>query len=223
MSQKFALYADLTAAENMDFYAGIYGMRAAESRRRKDELIQLAGIGPYLTRRAERLSGGWKQRLALVCALLRQPRLSVPGRPTRRHRSCRARDLWDLLFRLAADGITLFVTHITWMKPSACTRGLSLSFAAHGRGAPLDLKQLPGVTPRDETPRSVRRFGDHLKQLRAQPGVRWPRCSTAKLSTRWSMRESARGVRLQGLESSGCGDAGGRVRDAFSSDGNKAD
>src|SRR5438477_1780209 len=69
MSQKFSLYADLTAQENMDFYAGIYGLDPADAARRKEELVALTGLGPYLDRRAARLSGGWKQRLAMVCAL----------------------------------------------------------------------------------------------------------------------------------------------------------
>src|SRR4029453_3393876 len=63
MSQKFSLYADLTGGENMAFSAGIYGLPGAEARQRQQELVELTGLGPYLTRRSDRLSGGWKQRL----------------------------------------------------------------------------------------------------------------------------------------------------------------
>src|SRR5256714_317327 len=75
MSQKFSLYADLSVQENMDFYCGIYGLRNSAAKERERELVELTGLSPYLHRWSGKLSGGWKQRLALVCALLHRPQI----------------------------------------------------------------------------------------------------------------------------------------------------
>ena len=110
MSQKFSLYEDLTVAENLDFYGGIYGVPAKKLVKRKQEILEMAGLLGREKELTSNLSVGWKRRLALGCAIIHEPRMVFLDEPTAGVDPISRRQFWDLLYLMAEEGTTLFVT-----------------------------------------------------------------------------------------------------------------
>lgn len=110
MSQKFSLYEDLTVSENLNFYAGVYGVTGQEKKIRIAEMIEMAGLKGREHELAVNLSGGWKQRLALGCAILSRPALLFLDEPTSGVSPTSRRMFFDLIHELAQKGTTIMVT-----------------------------------------------------------------------------------------------------------------
>ncbi len=135
MSQAFTLYNDLTAIENIRFYGQVYGLPGGQLRRRADEIIEMAGLAGRERTLTSNLSGGWKQRLALGCAILHNPKVVFLDEPTAGVDPLSRRDFWRLIYRMAAEGVTVLVTTHYMDEAELCQR---VGFISHGRLVALD-------------------------------------------------------------------------------------
>lgn len=141
MSQKFSLYDDLTVEENLDFYAGVYSLKNSRLATRKRWALEMAGLTGRERAMTRSLSGGWKQRLALGCAILHEPSVLFLDEPTSGVDPISRRTFWDLIYSLSARGVTIFVTTHYMDEAEHCnTLGLIYNGRLIAHGSPADLR-----------------------------------------------------------------------------------
>ena len=146
MSQKFSLYDDLTVEENIDFFAGIYRVPRARRAARKDWVLQMAGLADKRRSLTRELAGGWKQRLALGCAVLHEPPIVFLDEPTSGVDPLSRRRFWDLIAQLSGQGTTVFVT-THYMEEAEYCDALALIYRgrmiAHGTPHAVKTEAMP--------------------------------------------------------------------------------
>ena len=186
MSQKFALYHDLTVGENLAFYAGVYGVA---SRDRLDAVLDIIGLRGLVNERVSDLSTGWRQRLALGTAIVHQPRLLFLDEPTSGVDPTARRAFWDLIYAVVARGVTALVTTHYMDEAEYCGRvGIMRDGKLLAMDTPSALKQhalpglawdvfaqplLPALTALENCPAVMRAglTGDHLRAI-TSPGIK---------------------------------------------------
>jgi ABC-2 type transport system ATP-binding protein len=169
MAQRFGLYGDLTVDENMNFYADLFGISKAERARLLPDLLRMTRMEPFRSRPAANLSGGMKQKLALICTLLHHPQVLFLDEPTNGVDPVSRRDFWAILYQLVRDGLTVFVTTAYLDEAERCNRvGLMNQGRLIRCETPKDLKHALTETCYEvETP-DQRAARDYLQ---VQPGV----------------------------------------------------
>jgi ABC-2 type transport system ATP-binding protein len=122
MAQRFGLYGDLSIDENMAFYGDLFGVAPEEFRERTERLLRMTRMAEFRTRQAGRLSGGMKQKLALMCALLHRPQVLLLDEPTNGVDPVSRRDFWAILYELVREGVTVLVTTAYLDEAERCNR-----------------------------------------------------------------------------------------------------
>ncbi len=122
MAQRFGLYGDLTVDENMAFYADLFGLAKAERGPLMQQLLRMTRMEPFRARHAAKLSGGMKQKLALMCTLLHHPQILFLDEPTNGVDPVSRRDFWAILYQLVREGLTVFVTTAYLDEAERCNR-----------------------------------------------------------------------------------------------------
>ncbi len=146
MSQKFSLYDDLTVQENIEFFGGVYGVSQEKLIERRNYVLKMAGLEDKRDTMTKLLAGGWKQRLALGCAILHEPPIVFLDEPTSGVDPIARRSFWQLIYQLSAAGQTVFVTTHYMDEAEYCHR-IALMYGGRmiALGSPAELKRSLGV------------------------------------------------------------------------------
>ncbi len=166
MAQRFGLYQDLTVEENMVFYADLFGITGADRESLTARLLRMTRMEPFRTRQAGKLSGGMKQKLALMCTLLHKPQILFLDEPTNGVDPVSRRDFWAILYELLKDGITIFMTTAYLDEAERCNRVGLLHKGRLIRCSP------PDVMKRETG--SANLEGAFIKTIHAEEGVTRP-------------------------------------------------
>jgi ABC-2 type transport system ATP-binding protein len=169
MSQKFSLYNDLTALENISFYTAIYGVPSAERGKRVDELVEMAGLKGHERELTRNLSGAWRQRLALACSIVHRPLMLFLDEATAGVDPISRREFWDLIYTLAAEGVSVLATTHYMDEADYCnTIGMMYQGELIALASPDTLKDdMPGTLLQVDCDR----LGDAVPILQALHGV----------------------------------------------------
>jgi ABC-2 type transport system ATP-binding protein len=142
MSQKFSLYEDMTVAENLSFYAGVYNLKGTAAREQKQQVIERIGLEERLKQMVSALSGGWKQRVALACSLIHNPKLLILDEPTAGVDPVSRRVFWNIIHQLSTEGMTILVSTHYMDEAEGCDY---LGFIFYGKliafGIPAEMKE----------------------------------------------------------------------------------
>lgn len=142
MSQKFSLYEDLTVDENIDFYSGIYRLNKKKKKERTDWIIKMSGLEKLRSNLTRTLSTGWKQRLALGCAIIHEPRIIFLDEPTSGIDPIARKSFWNLIKEMADTGVTIFVTTHYVDETDNCNRiAMIYKGTIIAMGTPTELKK----------------------------------------------------------------------------------
>lgn len=146
--QRNSLYGDLSVDENLRFFSRLFGLSRADFEPRRERLLSITRLARFTERRADALSGGMYKKLALACALLHQPRVLLMDEPTNGVDPVSRRELWELLYGLVHDGMTLVVSTPYMDEASRCHRvGLLYAGEIIAEGPPRELARAHGVAP----------------------------------------------------------------------------